>query len=325
MAGMSSIRAKRLAPAADWVHLQFMQIEDETRRDLIGIGWMLMTGLCFVAVNGIVRGLDGALPAPQAAFIRFVIGLVCLMPMIVPILRRGFPADVWRMFALRGALHVAAVIAWFYAMSRITVAEVTAIGFLNPIIVTIGAALFLGERLAGRRILAIGVALSGALIVLRPGLRQLDPGHISQVAAAICFGTSYLVAKQLAGRVPASAVVAMLSLTVAIGLAPLAIAVWVPPTWGQIGWLALVALFATLGHYTMTRAFAAAPLMVTQPVTFLQLVWASMLGVFVFSEPVDVWVLLGGALMIAAISYITWREARLRAATKTPPVNATKA
>ncbi|WP_232816689.1 DMT family transporter [Paracoccus zhejiangensis] len=302
-----------------------MQLDTSTRQDLQGIGWMLLTGLCFVAVNGIVRGLEGALPAPQAAFIRFLFGLAFLLPVIVPTLKQGFPADVWRLFLLRGALHVAAVIAWFYAMSRITVAEVTAIGFLNPIMVTIGAALIFGEKLAVRRILAIAVALIGALVVLRPGLRPMDPGHLSQVAAAVCFGLSYLIAKQLAERVPATVVVAMMSLTVSIGLAPLALMDWVPPTLEQIAWLGLVAVFATAGHYTMTRAFAAAPLTVTQPVTFLQLVWASLLGVFVFGEPVDAWVLLGGAMMIGAISYITWREARVRASTVTPPVNATKA
>ncbi|WP_304618931.1 DMT family transporter [Paracoccus sediminilitoris] len=301
-----------------------MQSSNTTSRDLVGIGWMLVTGLCFVAVNTIVRGLDGALPAAQAAFIRFVIGVVFLIPIVWPALRRGFPAPVWGMFALRGGLHVVAVVAWFFAMSRITIAEVTAIGFLNPIIVTIGAALFMGEKLAARRIAAIGVALLGALIVLRPGLRELDAGHMSQVMASVAFGSSYLVAKRLSERVPASVVVAMMSVTVAIGLAPLAWAQWVPPTWGQVGWLGLVALFATAGHYTMTRAFAAAPLTVTQPVTFLQLVWASLIGVLVFAEPLDAWVILGGGLMIGAISYITWREARLRARMKTPVVGATK-
>lgn len=290
-----------------------MQLDTQTRRDLAGIGWMLATGLCFVAVNGIVRWLDGALPAPQAAFIRFVFGLVFLGPILIGALRSGFAPRIWRLLTLRGALHVVAVIAWFHAMSRISVAEATAIGFLNPIVVTVGAALFLGERLALRRIAAVCVALLGALVVLRPGMRELDPGHLSQILAALAFGASYLVAKRIAEHVPATIVVAMMSLIVSIGLAPLAWAVWVPPTWGQIGWLGLVAVFATAGHYTMTRAFAAAPLAVTQPVVFLQLIWASLLGVFVFHEPLDEWVILGGGMMIGAITYITWREARLRA------------
>ena len=301
-----------------------MQFSADTRRDLVGIGWMIATGLCFVAVNTIVRSLEGAVPAPQAAFIRFLFGMVFLAPVIWPALRGGFSAGTWGLFGLRGALHVVAVIAWFYAMSRITVAEVTAIGFLNPIIVTVGAALFMGERLAARRIAAIGVALVGAIIVLRPGVRELDPGHLSQVLASVAFGASYLVAKRLSDRVPASVVVAMMSLTVSVGLAPLAWVVWVPPTMSQVLWLGLVAVFATLGHYTMTRAFAAAPLTVTQPVTFLQLIWASLVGVLVFAEPLDPWVILGGGLMIGAICYITWREARLRVAARTPPPVAAK-
>lgn len=295
-----------------------------TKQDLIGIGWMLATGVLFVAVNSVVRGLEGAVPAPQAAFIRFLIGSFFLLPVILPSLCRGFTVQIWKLFALRGALHVIAVIAWFYAMSRITVAEVSAIGFLNPIVVTLGAALFMGEKLAARRIAAVCVALLGALIVLRPGFRQLDPGHLSQVGASLAFGASYLVAKQLSGKVPATVIVAMLSLTVSVGLAPIAIAYWVPPTLPQILWLGLVAVFATAGHYTMTRAFAAAPLTVTQPVTFLQLIWASLVGMFIFHEPLDGWVILGGAVMIGAITYITWREARIRAKIRTPVVNATK-
>lgn len=289
---------------------------------LHGILWMLTAGLCFVAVNGIVRWLGPALPAAEGAFIRFVFGLLFTAPALIPALRRGFPAGIWPKFLLRGGLHTLAVILWFYAMARITVAEVTAIGYLNPIIVTIGAALFLGERLAARRIAAIAVALVGALIVLRPGMRELAPGHFAQLGAAVCFGLSYLVAKRLSETVPASVVVGMMSLTVTVGLFPLAFAVWVPPTLAQVLWLGLVAVFATAGHYAMTRAFAAAPLTVTQPVTFLQLIWATLLGVLVFHEPADVWVLVGGAVMIGAISYITLRESRRRIIT--PPAGAAK-
>lgn len=289
-----------------------MDLNAQTRRDLTGIFWMLTTGLCFVGVNGTVRWLGQALPAAEAAFLRFAFGLIFLVPLLIPALRRGFSRPVWRLFALRGVLHVAAVILWFYAMARITVAEVTAIGFLNPIIVTLGAALLMGERISWRRGLAILVALVGALVVLRPGLRVLDPGHVSQIGASVCFGASYLVAKRLSERVAPAIVVAMMSLTVCIGLAPIAAWHWVPPSLSQCGMLALTALFATAGHYAMTRAFVAAPLTVTQPVVFLQLIWASLLGALVFAEPVDAWVLVGGGVMIAAISYITWRESRLR-------------
>lgn len=275
-----------------------------------GILWMLATGLCFVAVNGIVHHVGTALPAVEGAFIRFAFGLIFTAPALAALLRRGVPRDLFTPIAARGAIHVLAVSLWFFAMARIPVAEVTAIGYLNPLVVTLGAALVFGERLSGWRIGALVVAFIGALIVLRPGVKAIEPGHWAQLGAAVSFGISYLFAKRLSEQLPAAAVVALMSLTVVIGLAPLAAAVWVTPGLVQVGWLALVAVFATAGHYAMTRAFAAAPLTVTQPVTFLQLVWASLLGVLVFGEALDPWVLVGGGLIVAAVTLTGWRESR---------------
>ena len=292
-------------------------------RPIAGIAWMLATGLCFVVVNGIVRYIGDDLPAAQSAFIRFLWSFAILVPTLGPFIRSGVPARVWGLFGLRGALHTAAVIMWFFAMTRIPIAEVTAIGFMNPIVVTVGAALLLGEGLAKRRMIAIGVAFLGALVVLRPGLRELSVGHLAQVGAAVSFGLSYLVAKRLTGLAPAGVIVAVLSGIVTVFLAPIAIAVWEPVTVTQVLWLGGVAAFASLGHYTMTRAFSSAPMTVTQPVTFLQLVWASLLGWIAFHEAIDVYVFLGGGLIIAAISYMTWREAQIKRET-TPVVNETK-
>lgn len=271
---------------------------------------MLGSGLSFVAVNGLVRWLGTDLPSAQSAFVRFAFGLLFLTPTVIPVLRAGFPPGALRLFAWRGVAHTAAVLCWFYAMARLPVAEVTAIGYLNPVLVTLGAALFFGERLSLRRVLAVGVAILGAVIVLRPGVRDLATGHLAQVMAASLFAVSYLFAKRLSLFASAGAIVAMMSLFVTLGLAPLAAMVWQPVTPTQLGALALVALAATAGHYCMTRAFKVAPMTVTQPVTFLQLVWATLLGALVFGEGIDAFVLLGGAVIIAAISLVTWGEAR---------------
>ncbi|WP_101342108.1 DMT family transporter [Cereibacter azotoformans] len=281
-------------------------------RTLEGVLWMLASGLSFVAVTGIVRYLGTDIPAAQGAFLRFAFGVLFLLPTLIPVLRGGFPPGALKVYSLRGLVHTFAVICWFYAMARIPVAEVTAIGYLNPVLVTLGAALFFAERLALRRVLAVAVALVGALIVLRPGLRELSSGHLSQLGAASFFAVSYLLARRLSDVAGAGAIVAMLSLTVTVGLLPFALLVWVPVSATQLLWLALVAVFATLGHYCMTRAFAAAPLTVTQPVTFLQLVWATLLGALAFGERIDPFVLLGGGIIISAITYITWRESVLK-------------
>lgn len=279
-------------------------------RPVEGVLWMLATTLAFVGVNGIVRYLGTDLPAAQSAFIRFAFGLLFLAPALWSMRSMRLPQGIWPLFLVRGALHVAAVIFWFWAMARVPVAEMAAIGFLNPVIVLVITGLLLGEGLGRGRVVSVLVALAGALIVLRPGLREVTVGHLSQLAATVFFAVSYILAKRLSGMAPASVVVAVLSVTVAAGLAPIAAWVWQPVSLEQLAWLAAVAALATVGHYTMTRAFRAAPLTVTQPVTFLQILWATLLGMLVFAEPVDGFVILGGALIVGAVSLNTWAEAR---------------
>ncbi|WP_208353892.1 DMT family transporter [Pseudaestuariivita rosea] len=293
-------------------------------RPLIGVFWMVVTGLMFVAVTAIVKYVGDDVPPAQAAFLRYLLGLVFIIPMIRPILRARLDLRQVKLFGIRGVVHTVAVMLWFFAMTDITIAEVTAMNYLSPVYVTLGAALFLGERLAARRIIAVGVALIGALIILRPGFREVEPGHVAMLFTALFFAAGYLIAKQMSGEVSAAVIVGMLSVTVTIGLAPFAAVVWVTPTWEQLGWLFLVACFATAGHYTMTLAFVAAPLTVTQPVTFLQLVWASLLGYFVFSEGIDVWTILGGTVILGSVVFITFREAQLKRRVVTPIANETK-
>lgn len=289
-----------------------MNAQPTPDRPLIGILWMLVTTVCFTAVNVIVHYLGSALPAAQTSFIRFVWGVVFVLPALWSFVRGSYPRRVLGVFALRGALQAIAVLLWFFAMARIPIADVTAIGYLNPIVVTLGGALLLGEGFAWRRGVAVLVALMGALIILRPGLREVEPGHLAQLGAALFFGMSYLVAKGLTRHASASVVVANMTLAVALCLAPFAIAVWQPISLHDVLWLGLVAAFGTFAHYCMTRAFEAAPVTVTQPVVFLQLVFASTAGWALFGEAVDPYVILGGAVIIGSVSYITWREAQIK-------------
>ncbi len=284
---------------------------------------MLVTGLCFIMVTALVKYMGPRLPAAEAAFLRYAMGLVFLVPAIGALRAAHLTRRQWTMFSARGFSHALAVILWFFAMTRIPIAEVTAMNYLAPIYVTIGAAIFLGERLAARRIVAVLLGLVGAAIILRPGFREVSSGHLAMLVAAVLFAGSYLTAKILADEVKPAVVVAMLSIFVTIGLAPFALPVWIMPTLHETLILAAVAMFATAGHYTMTLAFAAAPVTVTQPVTFLQLIWATALGAIVFNEAVDIWVILGGFVILGSVTFITWREAMLKRQI-TPVTHATK-
>lgn len=280
----------------------------------VGVMWMVLSGLCFVAMTAGVKHMGSEIPAAQSAFLRYALGLVFVAPMIYMVRHERPDAATWRAFGLRGIAHTGAVILWFFAMTRISLAEVSAMGYLNPIYVTLGAALFLGEKLRLRRIAAIGTAIIGAVIILRPGFRVLNDGHFAMLFTAAFFAVSYLLAKRVSAKASPMMVVTMMSLTVTIGLAPFAYAVWQPVSLREIWWFFGIASAATLGHFLMTKAFVAAPISVTQPVTALQLVWSIALGAIFFNEPVDLWVVIGGTLIISAVVFIALREHQLRRA-----------
>jgi len=183
-------------------------------RPLNGVFWIVLTGLNFVAVTAIVKHIGGAVPAAQGAFLRYLLGLVFLIPMIRPILAARLTRRQLKLFAGRGVVHTVAVILWFYAMARIPIADVTAMNYLSPVYVTLGAALVLKEALSPRRLAAVIMALIGALIILRPGFREIDEGHIAMLGTAVMFAIGYLIAKQLSGEVSATFVVRILSVTV---------------------------------------------------------------------------------------------------------------
>ena len=270
---------------------------------------MILTGLLFVAVTGIVRHLGTNLPAVEAAFIRYAFGLLLIFPVLRRLKGRPPHSGKLALFIARGVVHGTAVMLWFFAMARIPIAEVTALGYLAPIFTTIGAALFLGERLHARRLAAVIAGFLGALIILRPGFQAIELGSLAQLTAAPLFAASFLMAKKLTDNEDPAVIVAMLSIFCTLTLLPGALMQWRAPTALEAFWLFMTAIFATLGHYTLTRAFQAAPITVTQPAAFLQLVWASLLGALAFGEAVDFWLFVGAGITVGATTYIAHREA----------------
>ena len=134
----------------------------------LGILYMLGSGFCFVAVIGLVSNLKGSLPAAQASFIRYAIGLVFFIPFFF---RRSAinldKSNFWRYFT-RSIFHSLGVIFWFYAMSKLPVAEVTAIGYMTPIFVTVGAVIFFKEKVSFWRISVILLAFFSVVDVIAP-------------------------------------------------------------------------------------------------------------------------------------------------------------
>ena len=233
--------------------------------NLLGSLWMVAAGLLFIAVTVIVRHLGSELPAAEAAFIRYLFGLLFLAPVFLRMRWRRVTRNIFGIYLFRGIAHGAAVTLWFFAMARIPIAEVTAIGYSTPVFTALGAILIFGEKVKARRIIAIAIGFVGTLIILRPGFQSIEIGSIAQLVAAPCFAASFLFAKRLTHSESAGEILLMLTIFCTLALLPGALIYWREPTIVELGWLALVAAIATAGHYAITNAIAYAPLTVTQP------------------------------------------------------------
>lgn len=189
-------------------------------RTLQGVCWMVLTTLLFVSMTSVIRYLGSEVPSVQAAFIRYAIAVV----FTIPILWRFWPIrmsmQTFGLYSARAAVHAIGVMLWFYAMARISVAEVTAIGYASPIFVALGAGLFLGETLRARRIIGIIIGFVGTLIILRPGFQEINSGQIAQLCATPLFAISFLIAKKLTAKENSVMIVSMLSVGCTIALLP---------------------------------------------------------------------------------------------------------
>ena len=187
-------------------------------------------------------------------------------------------------------------------------AEVTAIGYLTPVVVTVAAAIFLGERLQARRLIAVVVGFIGVLIILRPGFQSISAGQLALLGTTPLFALSFIMTKKLTETDSNTVIVAVLSFICTVTLFFPAVFSWSHVSMREYVLLFLTACCATLGHFTLTQALRYAPITALQPVTYLQLIWATLLGVLLFGDVIDFYVVLGGAVLVLSTTYIAHRE-----------------
>ena len=278
------------------------------QNNLLAIFFMVLTGACMVAVMVNLRYLDESLPSVQVAFIRYLFGLAIIFPFALQELKlRNLKIPIIK-HGIRGTLHGFGVVLWFYSVSQITLSQVTAISYLTPIFTTIGAIIVFKERLTKQRFLAILTAIIGAILILRPGLEVISVGKSAQLFSTLLLAASYLITKNLTKTEGTFLIVFMLNLFATLTLLPFALLIWISPSVIDLGLLLTIAILASFGHYFVTKAVALAPLSVTQPVIFLQLIWSTLIGLLIFGEPIDLLIIIGGGFIVLAITQIAYSE-----------------
>lgn len=282
---------------------------------LRGMLWTIAAGMLFAVLNAAMRAMAQQLDPHQTQFLRYLFGMLVMLPLV---LRSGL-ASYWpndlRGQLLRGLVHTGGMMLWFTALPRIPLADTTAIGFTTPIFIMIGAALALGERMYLARWIAAAIGFAGVMIVVGPRLTG-EGGHYNLVmlASAPVFAGSFLIAKALTRRDTPEVIVLWQSLTVALFTLPLALAGWVQPSATQWALFAVAGVLGSLGHYCLNRAFRAADISATQPVKFLDLIWASAMGYLVFADVPTQTTMIGAAVIFVSTAWIARHEARRPAA-----------
>jgi drug/metabolite transporter (DMT)-like permease len=276
------------------------------------LGWMVVSSMLFASVMVSVRFFLSDLPSVQTAFLRYVMGVFLLLPFVAGSLPQLWRSPVRKALASRGILHGIAVCLWFFSIQRIPLADVNAILNLGPVWATLGAAVFLGEKLRLRRVSAILISFAGAMIIIKPGFAQIDIGIMAVMCTAAFFAFSDLIAKQLKAHHDDRFIILSLSVTISLITLVPALFVWQPISAGNWVGIILIGTAATVGHVTLLRSFAG-PMWAAQSGKYIQLLFVIILGVALFDEIPTTSTLFGALVVLLGVSYIAVREGRQRA------------
>ena len=275
-----------------------------------GALWMLVSAAALAGLTGVVRHMSAGLHPFEIAFFRSFFGLLILAPWLM---RSGLGVLRTKrlgLYTLRCALGVATMLMWFTAISMVPLADAVALGFTSPLFVILGAALFLGEVVRGRRLGVTLCGFAGALIILRPGGGVLDPGAVLVLLSAVTLAGANLSVKELSRTEPVQAIVTyMVIFMVPLTFIP-ALLVWQTPTPAQLAELAGLAAVATLGNYAMTRAVAVADASAVMPYDYARLPFAALIGFFVFGETSDAATWIGAGVIAVASLYLAHHESK---------------
>jgi drug/metabolite transporter (DMT)-like permease len=283
----------------------------------------IISTLLFAVMSALVRWLGDSVPLGQVVFFRSAVAIV---PVVIIYALRG---ELWaavrtsRPFGhvSRGVVGAGGMFFNFAALARLPIADATAISFSSPLITVALAGLLLGERVRIYRWSAVIAGLIGVFVMLAPRLSvgQLSAmtataalGSVFALIGAICGAGAVIQTRRLTDSETTSAIVLYFSVFCALaGLATLPFG-WTWPTPSQLLALIMVGVLGGVSHLLLTESYRHAPASLVAPFDYMAMLWALVLGYFIFDEIPDVMVFIGAAIVIAAGLFVIWRERQLR-------------
>jgi len=258
----------------------------------------------------------------EIAFFRSLFGALFALPLIY---LRGFDVLVTSklgFYVARCVIGMLGMLAGFWAIVHLPLAQAIALSYSSPLFVTIGAVLFLGEIVRMRRWSAVAAGFVGVLVIVRPGAETLAAGSLIAVMAAALSGMTTVSIKFLSRSEPPDRIVLLTTLLWVPLSLPAALTVWQWPDAATWPWLVLSGLLGTGGHYFWTRALRLADASMLAPFSYTQLLVVAVLAWLLFGETLDEYTAIGSAIIIGATLYIARREAKLARQRHVEPIAA---
>lgn len=292
-----------------------------TSATLQAAAWMVGSILSFSTMAIAGREVSAEFDTFETMFYRSVIGIVIVLAAATLSGRlHEIRTEKFHLHLLRNGSHFFGQNCWFYALTVLPLAQVVTVEFTSPLWVIVLSPIFLQEQLSRARIISAMLGFAGVLIVARPTPSTFDPNLLFAAGAAIGFAGSAIFTKILTRSVTITCILFWLTVTQAVfGLvcagADGDIAL---PSSLSLPWITVVAIAGLLAHFCLTTALKLAPAGVVMPMDFLRLPLVAILGVLIYAEPLNPWVLAGAAFILCG-NYINIRtESRRRRATPRP-------
>ena len=269
---------------------------------------MLASASSISAVNGVVVHLSSSIHVFEIAFFRQFFGLIFMSAVF---LRGGLRPLITRrlgLHILRSVLNVTAMLSFFYGLTLEPLAKVVSLSLTSPLFATIGAVLFLNEKMTRHRWIALSLGLVGALVILRPGIQSFSLGAFLVLFSNAVWSVALVVIKILS-RTESSVTIAFYA-TILMAPVALVFAVffWQTPTLEQLVWLAAIGIGAAVAQICLGEAFRHADATLVLPADFSKLIWASLIGYFFFNQVPEIWIWLGAVIVFLAVFYNAYKE-----------------
>lgn len=274
----------------------------QSSNPLKAAAWMMGAVVSFVAMAVAGRELLVGMNTFELMLYRSALGFAVVLLLLAR--SRGGFAQVesrhMRLHLVRNAFHYTGQNLWFFAVAQIALSQLVALEFTNPIWVALLAPFLLGERLTPTRIAAALLGFLGVLIVARPGVEPLEPGHVAALAAAVCFALNTIYTRRIMAFDSVLCVLFWMTLLQGSASLLLSLPGGIPvPAAADLPWVVVIGLTGLSAHYSLTSALGHAPASIVAPMEFIRLPVITMVGTLLYGEPLSLAVFVGAGVIIA--------------------------